>query len=73
MVFGKANDSSRDEDKYIQLPKISYSELPDATTCEGAIAYDSYKHELVFSNGTDWETITATEISPSASPSVSPS
>ena len=60
MVFPKANNSSRDEDKGIQLPKIANASLPTAgTTYEGFIVYDSTNNKVVFCNGSAWETVTS--------------
>ena len=60
MVFDKANDDSRDEDKGIKAPNISNASLPTASTAyEGFIAYDKTNSKLVFCTGAAWETVTS--------------
>lgn len=60
LVFGSAINSSDDEDKYIQLPKIANANLPTASTSnEGGIVYDSTNNKIVVSNGSSWETVTS--------------
>lgn len=60
LVWKRANDDSADDDKYIQLPKISTSSLPTAVADgssgenEGGIVYDVTTNTVKFSNGSAW-------------------
>jgi hypothetical protein len=72
LVFSKVTSSSKDADKYFQLPRVARASMPTAsTTNEGGIAYDATNNKVIFSNGTTWGWIA--DVGASSSPSVSPS
>jgi len=59
-VWNKANNATRDADKYVQLPKIANASLPTAVEDgssgenEGGLAYDATNNALYFSDGSSW-------------------
>lgn len=60
-VWNTAGNASRNEDQYIQLPKVATASLPDdgAATMEGTISYDSTQRKLVVYTNGAWETVTS--------------
>lgn len=60
LIWNRANDSSRDADKFVQLPKISASSLPTAVADgsqgenEGGIVYDKTNNLVKVSDGSSW-------------------
>jgi hypothetical protein len=63
LIFGKANGSSPDSDKYLVVPKIATADRPTAsTTFEGAIYWDTTANVLKVNENGTWKTIsTASE------------
>ena len=63
MVFDKANNTSRDEDKYLVLPRIATASRPTASTSfEGALYWDTTANLLKVNENGTWKTVsTASE------------
>jgi hypothetical protein len=54
-VWNTAGNSSRDSDKFVQLPVIANASLPAAASSnEGGIVYDATNNKLLVSNGGSW-------------------
>ena len=59
-IWYKASNTSKEDDKYVQLPKIANASLPTPVAIgssgqnEGGIVYDLTNNALYFSDGSSW-------------------